>query len=92
MRNPLTFRIEAWLGSLLLLAFAGFMAGWLILAQRNFESDTDTLVATSFAARVFPIKNRQAMDYWVEANQITIPAGKNRYRYLLEQYPERPWQ
>ena len=92
MRNPLSFRIEAWLGSLLLMAFAGFMVGWLILVQRNFDSDTDALVATSFAARVLPIKNRQAMDFWIEANHVTIPTGQNRYRYLLQQYPEQPWQ
>ncbi len=91
MRSPLTFRIESAVGSIFVLIFTAFMIGLFFIANKNFESELDILSIANPTAKTYAKRETILINKWVEENKILIPSGKSRIRYLLEQYPDRPW-
>ena len=93
MRNPLTFRIESWVGSVFVLAFSGFLVGVFILAVQNFGFDADILASSSSRVRLQTVsaEERALIDGWLGKTNVGISAEDVGYRYLIKKYPDKPW-
>lgn len=101
MKNPLTFRVESWIGAVLLVGVAGFFIALMFTAQANFSSDleVDVAMATSaqrkhVVAKAIAQSDKQLIDAWLEDNPetITIPVDVDPYRFIIENYPDKPWR
>ncbi|MBI2063734.1 MAG: hypothetical protein HYT65_01940 [Candidatus Yanofskybacteria bacterium] len=93
MRNPLTFRIESWIGSIFVLAFSAFLVGIFFLAVRNFGLDADILASSNSKVRLkaISIEEKVLIDNWIVKNNPGISASEIGYRYLIKKYPDKPW-
>lgn len=90
MHNPLTFRVESWLGSVMLAAFAGFLVGLLWLSIRNFGSEADILNASRAQVHIISTRERELIARWAKDQGLSTTQIK--YRELINQYPDRPWE
>jgi hypothetical protein len=90
MSNPLTMQVESRLGAVFVVCFAIFLSGVLFIAIKNFDSDQIALGAETTQVKTMSSTERQLIAQWITDNNITLPDGKG-YRYLIEQYPDRPW-
>jgi hypothetical protein len=91
MRNPLTIKIETWLGGVMILAISASLVGFFIIAVKNFNSDVDVLNATTAKAKVISPQERMLIDQWLEENNAGISAQDVGYKYILNKFPNRPW-
>jgi hypothetical protein len=91
MRNPLTVKIETWLGGVMILAISASLVGFFIIAVRNFNSDVDVLNSTTAKARVVGSQERMLIDQWLEENGTGISVQDVGYKYILNKFPNRPW-
>ena len=91
MRNPLTFRIESWLGSVLVLAFAAFFVGIFVIAVKNFGSDTETLSSYAVKLRTISSEEKALIDTWIAREASDISIKDVGYRFILQKYPDKPW-
>lgn len=90
MENPLTTRVESYLGAIFISLFAVFFVGLIFIALKNFQSDSDILSAQEVRVKNISATERILMENWIQENAITIPEGKG-YKYLIQKYPLRPW-
>jgi hypothetical protein len=92
MRNPFTFQVESYSGAIFMLLIGAFFTSFLYIAIKNFNSDLDVLDAQGAVAHIKTISptQRLLMESWMRDNNIELPEGKN-LRWLLTQYPNRPW-
>ena len=90
MKNFATFRVESWLGSLFILAFASFFVGLLFVSMKNYDSELTSNNSAIASAYGSP-RERSVMNQWAEKNNINAPLGPNRVRWFLSNYPDRPW-
>lgn len=90
MENPLTTRVESYLGAIFISLFALFFVGLIFIALKNFQSDSDILSAQEVKVKNISATERALMENWIQENSIKIPEGQG-YRYLIQQYPARPW-
>jgi hypothetical protein len=89
--NILRTQVESYVGAGFVVMFAGFCASMLFIMVRNFNSDVEILSAQQTQIRTISPSQRLLMDTWVRENSIQIPEGEG-YRWLLNEYPSRPWQ
>ncbi len=90
MKLGLTMQVESWLGAALLVIVTCFMIGVLFVAISNYDSDTIELNASQTRVRTITSTERQIIARWVNDTHTVVPEGKG-YRYLVQQYPDRPW-
>lgn len=88
--NIVTTRVESGLGSVFVILLAGFLAGILFLAIKNYTSDTVVLDATNTQLVSMSSTERQLITAWIKNNNIVLPDGKG-YHYIEQQYPDKPW-
>jgi len=91
MRNPLSVRIETWLGGVMILAISASLVGFFIIAVKNFNSDVDILNATGVQVRNISPQEKQMIDQWLEENNTGISVQDVGYKYILNKFPNRPW-
>lgn len=91
MKNPLTFRVESWLGSVVVLAVSAFLVGWFLIAVRNFNSDTEILNSSSTKLRTVSPEEKSLIDQWLQQDNIGISASEVGYRYIIQKFPDKPW-
>lgn len=91
MKNPLTFRVESWLGSVFVLIISAFFVGFFIIAVKNFNSDTDILNSSSVKLRTVSPEEKSMIDQWLQQNNIGISAPEVGYRYIIQKFPDKPW-
>jgi hypothetical protein len=91
MKNPLTFRIESWLGSVVVLAVAAFLVGWFLIAMRNFNSDAEILNSSSVKLRTVSPEEKSLIDQWLRQDNVGISASEVGYRYIIQKFPDKPW-
>ncbi|MDO8676525.1 MAG: hypothetical protein Q7K16_02645 [Candidatus Azambacteria bacterium] len=93
MRNPLTFHIESWVGSLFVLAFSAFIVGIFILAVRNFGLDADILASSNSEVKFKTVsaEEKVLIDDWLTKNNPGVSVPEVGYRYLIKKYPDKPW-
>ena len=93
MKNPLTFRVESWLGSVFVLAFSAFLVGIFVLAVRNFGFDAEILASSNSGVkfRTVSAEEKVLIDNWLTRTNPGIPASEIGYRYLIKKYPDNPW-
>ena len=91
MQNPLTFRVEALIGSIFIIAFAGFMIGIVLVNVKNADSEAAFLNVPNASVKLVSDPERQQMEDWLKSGNIEIPKGRSTTRYLLQTYPDRPW-
>lgn len=91
IRNPLTFRIESWVGAVLVLGFSAFMVGIFIVALKNFNSDVDILNASGTKVKTIPSYERAMIDEWISKSNIGLSVQEVGYRYILQHFPDKPW-
>jgi len=99
MRNPLTFRVESWIGGLPLVGVASFFVALMFTAQSSFSSDLDVDVATATQVQrghktgeALAQAEHGLIDAWVVDNGITVPPEENIYKFVIENYPDKPWR
>ncbi|MEK7125108.1 MAG: hypothetical protein AAB864_01805 [Patescibacteria group bacterium] len=90
MENPLTFKVESYLGIGFLALFSGFLIAFFFIAVKNLHSELDILEATQVEVRTPLTVQRELIQRWMETNHIELPKGQS-YRHLLQMYPDRPW-
>ncbi|MDP2933423.1 MAG: hypothetical protein Q8N81_04805 [bacterium] len=91
MKNPLTFKIESWLGSAIVLIFSAFLVGWFLIAMRNFNSDAEILNSSSTKLKIVSPVERSLIDQWLQQDNIGISASEVGYRYIVKKFPDKPW-
>ena len=91
MRNPLTIVIETVTGSIFVLIFSGLMLYLFYLAVNDFKNEAEILTSSRSWLNVISSFEKGRINNWVEINKIIVPAGKNKYQYLNENYPDKPW-
>lgn len=93
MRNPLTFNVESWVGSVLVLAFSAFMLGIFFIAVKNFGSDADVLAASDSGLKLKTVsaEEKALIDGWVKKTNNSLSVEDVGYRYIIKQYPDKPW-
>lgn len=90
MRDPLSFKIETVLGSIVVLAVASFFVGYFLISIKNFSTDIDTMSATAPVIKdIIPHKEVEAMRNWLDKNDPELV--KASYRQAVSKYPEKPW-
>jgi hypothetical protein len=90
MQNPLTMEIETRMGMIFLGLVSIFLAGVMLIAIKNYNSDQIVLDASITQVKAMSSTERQLIAAWLVENQITLPEGKG-YNYVVQQYPGRPW-
>ena len=83
-------QVESRIGAIFISLFALFMAGFIFIAIKNYDIDQIVLGATSTEVKSMSSTERQLMANWIKDNNIIIPEGQG-YRYLIKEYPTRPW-
>jgi hypothetical protein len=91
MKNPLTFKIESWLGSVIVLIVSAFLVGWFLIAVRNFNSDTEILNSSITKLRTVSPEEKSSIDQWLQQDNIGISASEVGYRYIIQKFPDKPW-
>ena len=91
MRNPLTFQIESWVGSVIVLIFSAFLIGVVVIAVKNFDSDAEVLFSTSTKLKTVSYEERTLIDTWIAREAPGISVKEVGYRYVIKQYPDKPW-
>ncbi len=91
MKNPLTLRIETWLGSVFVLLAAAFFVGLFVIALKNFNSDTQILNSSGTKLRTVSPEERSLIDQWLQQNNVGISASEVGYRYIIQKFPDKPW-
>ncbi len=92
MKNPLTFRVESWVGALLILAVSTFLLGICIIAVKNFSSDTDVLAFSSeVKLKTISAEEKKLIDDWLASTNSSISVKDVGYRYIIKKYPDKPW-
>jgi hypothetical protein len=91
-KNPITYKVESYMGASYACLLAAFFGSLIIIAVKNFETDIDIMSATSNTNKVSHVSEteRTLIEEWVDRNDVLIPEGKG-YRYLINEYPDRPW-
>lgn len=90
MENPLTTRVESYLGAIFISLLALFFVGLIFISLKNLQSDTEILNAQEVRVKNISATERILMDNWIQENAITIPEGRG-HKYLIQKYPLRPW-
>jgi hypothetical protein len=91
MKNPLTFKVETWLGSVFILLISAFLVGWLLIAVKNFNSDTEILNSSGAKLKIVSPEEKSLIDQWLRQDNIGISATEVGYRYIIKQFPDKPW-
>ena len=99
MRNPLTFRVESWIGALLLLGVAGFFIALMFSAQSSFSSDLNVDISMSTQTQrrhktteAIAQTDRALIDAWIAEGDIVVPPDVDVYKFVLKNYPDKPWR
>lgn len=90
MINPLTLQVESRLGAAYISLLGMFFVGLIFIAIKNFESDSIILDSQSAQVKTISTTERYLINGWIQENNIEVPEGKG-YRYLIQQYPSKPW-
>ena len=90
MGNPLTLQVESRLGAFYISLLGLFFVGLIFIALKNFNSDSIILDSQSVQVRTISSAERDLINNWIQNNDIKIPNGKG-YRYMIQQYPDKPW-
>ncbi len=80
------------MGSTIILLFAGFVTSLLLIANKNFNSELEVLSSTGIQSRVIGHNERILIDQWAAENNIPVPVDMNKFKFILENYPSRPWK
>lgn len=91
MKNPLTFTIESRLGAIFVLLFSAFLIGLLLVAIKNFNSDTEVLATSGTKLRTISVREKSLIDQWLQDNNIEVDVRETGYRDVIKKYPNRPW-
>ncbi len=91
MKNPLTFKIESWLGLVIVLIISIFLVGWFLIAVRNFNSDTEILNSSITKLKIVSPEEKSLIDQWLQQDNIGISASEVGYRYIIQKFPDKPW-
>lgn len=91
MKNPLTFKIESWFGSVIVLIVSAFFVGWFLIAVRNFNSDTEILNSSITKLKTVSLEEKSMIDQWLRQDNIGISASEVGYRYIIQKFPDKPW-
>ena len=91
MKNPLTFKIESWLGSVIVLIFSAFLVGWFLIAVKNFNSETEILNFSGTKLKTVSPEEKSLIDQWLRQDNIGISAPEVGYRYIIKKFPDKPW-
>ena len=93
MKNLLTFRIESWVGSVIVLVFSAFLLGIFVVAVKNFSFDTEILAASDAGLKFKTIsaEEKVLIDGWLAKTNTSISVQDVGYRYLIKKYPDKPW-
>lgn len=91
MKNPLTLKIESWIGMAFVLLFSAFLIGLLLIAVKNFNSDSEILGSTSVKLKTVSPEERLLIDQWLQRDNIGISAAEVGYRYIVKKFPNKPW-
>lgn len=90
MSNPLTMQVESRLGAVYISSLGIFFVGLIFVALKNFESDSIILNSETVQVKTISNTERDLINNWIQDNQITIPKDRG-YRYVIQQYPSKPW-
>lgn len=91
MKNPLTLKVELWLGSFIVLMFSVFLLGLFLIAVRDFSSDTETISFSTIKLRTVSPAEKLMIDNWLRQNNIEPPSIRDNYRYFIRNFPDKPW-
>ena len=91
LRNPLTFHVESWVGSVFVLLFSAFLVGLFAIAVKNFGSDTEVLASSSTKLKTVSTEERTLIDAWLGKTDTGISVREVGYRYIIKKYPDKPW-
>ena len=93
MKNPLTFRVESWVGSVIVLVFSAFLVGTFVLAVQNFGSEAEILTSSNNGVklRIVSAQEKVLIDGWLAKANTSISAEDVGYRHLIKKYPDKPW-
>lgn len=91
MKNPLTFKVESWLGSVVVLAVSVFLVGWFLIAVKNFNSDNEILNSSITKLKTVSPEEKSLIDQWLRQDNVGISASEVGYRYIIQKFPDKPW-
>ena len=91
MRDPLTYQVETWLGSVFVLIVSAFLVGFFWIQVKNFESDTEIFNYSIIRIANVTYAERQQIDQWLANNKILPSVKEVGYRYIVKKYPDKPW-
>lgn len=92
MRNPLTFQVESFLGTVFISLSALFFIGLIFTAIENFNSDLDIMSVDLNSPRIRSVSQTELIliRKWAKENSIAMVEGRG-YKHLIRKYPSRPW-
>ncbi len=88
--SPLTVQVESRLGAFYISLLGLFFVGLIFIALKNFNSDSIVLDSQSAQVKTISSTERDLINNWIQNNHIEIPKGRG-YRYVIQQYPSKPW-
>jgi len=91
MKNPLTQKVESWLGAFIVLSFSAFLVGWFLIAVKNFSSDTDSVNFSALRLETVSPEEKLLIDQWLKQNNLKASQVGANYRRIIQQFPDKPW-
>ena len=90
MKNPLTIKVESYLGSFFVLSTAIFFGSMIYISAKNLDSEIIVMESQRVHIKTISPTEKAIIDEWVKQNHVSIPEGKG-YRYITLKYPSKPW-
>ena len=90
IRNPLTIKVESYLGAFFVLSTAIFFGLMVYRSAQDFDSESIIMESQRVSIKTVSPTEKTLINNWVKANHITLPKGKG-YRYVINEYKTKPW-
>ncbi len=92
MKNPLTVTIESSMAAIMVLLFSVFLIGLLLVAVKNFNTETEVLSAQDYnILRTVSPQERSLINEWLESSDVGLSVEDVGYRFIIKNFPDKPW-
>ena len=92
MKNPLTLQVESKLGLGIIGIFSIFFVAIFFSIYNKAIDEMDAYSSSISGVNNLSKKQKNDIDLWITRNKINIPIQENRYLYVIDRYPNKPWR
>lgn len=91
MKNPLTFKVEAWLGILFVVGVSVFLVVSFWTMVKNASSEADTINYAGVKLNTVSPEEKVMIDQWLTEHENLGVTAADGYRNIIRKFPDRPW-